>query len=327
MGMPTVARTCDGVTSMVKTDEFDPPWWNARYACDRVSAELVCRGSGLGVFRVTGEGAVSDFSGDWGACARVYPKPAPCDAGPGRRVRAVPAADPLLRGDHDLLARFQGQPAPDRAAGIWLGALHDGAGGGGGALPDGDVVGDGICAGRGRVAARCGGRDRDHVALAHPQASHHHPGAGIYMSRRLPQIMASHTRLRLYAVWDALIFLLNGLVFILIGLQLPLVLGHLRMTQTAHLVRHALLICLIVIVLRIVWVFVATYWPRRLFKSIPPADPAPPRSSAFIIAWTGSRRIVSLAAALALPLTLADNTTPFPHRDLLIFLTFAGILL
>jgi CPA1 family monovalent cation:H+ antiporter len=151
--------------------------------------------------------------------------------------------------------------------------------------------------------------------------------AGIYMSRRLPQIMASHTRLRLYAVWDALIFLLNGLVFILIGLQLPLVLGHLHATQMAHLVRHALLICLIVIVLRIGWVFVATYWPRRLFKSMRAEVPAPPqRGSVFIVAWTGLRGIVSLAAALALPLMLADNVTPFPDRDLIIFVTFAVIL-
>src|SRR5258706_16476989 len=145
MAMPTVAGPCDGVTSMVKTDEFDPPWWNARYACDRVSAELVRRGGGPGVFRVTGKGAVSDFPGGWGAGAGVYPEPAPGDAGPGRGLRAVPAADPLSRRDHDLLARFQGQPARDRSAGIWPGAVHDGAGGGRGALPDGDVVGDGIC--------------------------------------------------------------------------------------------------------------------------------------------------------------------------------------
>ncbi|MDB5322395.1 MAG: Na+/H+ antiporter [Phycisphaerales bacterium] len=150
--------------------------------------------------------------------------------------------------------------------------------------------------------------------------------AGIYMSRRLPAILASHTRLRLYAVWDALIFLLNGLVFILIGLQLPFVLEHLCATRTDHLIRHALLICLIVIVLRMVWVFAATYLPRRMFKSAREADPAPPRASVFVIAWTGLRGIVSLAAALALPLTLADGVTPFPHRDLIIFVTFAVIL-
>jgi CPA1 family monovalent cation:H+ antiporter len=150
--------------------------------------------------------------------------------------------------------------------------------------------------------------------------------AGIYMSRRIPQIMASHTRLRLYAVWTAVIFLLNGLVFILIGLQLPLVLGHLRRTQTPHLVRHALLICVIVIALRIIWVFTVTYLPRGLFKSVRESDPAPPRGSVFIVAWTGLRGIVSLAAALALPLTLVDDVTPFPYRDLILFVTFAVIL-
>jgi Na+/H+ antiporter len=150
--------------------------------------------------------------------------------------------------------------------------------------------------------------------------------AGIYMSRRLPQIMASHTRLKLFAVWDALIFLLNGLVFILIGLQMPRVLEHLRDSHTAHLVRAALWISLIVIVLRMAWVFTATYLPRRLSRWIRQNDPAPPRGTVFIVGWTGLRGIVSLAAALALPLTLADRHTPFPQRDLIIFVTFAVIL-
>jgi CPA1 family monovalent cation:H+ antiporter len=150
--------------------------------------------------------------------------------------------------------------------------------------------------------------------------------AGIYMSRRLPAMLASHTRLRLYAVWEAMIFLLNGLVFILIGLQLPSVLEHLRATRTVHLVRHGLAICVIVIALRMIWVFTATYVPRRIFKAIQAADPALPRASAFIVAWTGLRGIVSLAAALALPLTLLDGATPFPDRDLIIFVTFAVIL-
>jgi CPA1 family monovalent cation:H+ antiporter len=150
--------------------------------------------------------------------------------------------------------------------------------------------------------------------------------AGIYMSRRLPQITHGHTRLRLYAVWDTLIFLLNGLVFILIGLQLPQVLEHLRATHTSHLVRSALLVCLIVIALRLGWVLAATYVPRMLSRWLREHDPAPPRGTVFIVGWTGLRGIVSLAAALALPFTLADRKTPFPDRDLIIFVTFAVIL-
>jgi CPA1 family monovalent cation:H+ antiporter len=150
--------------------------------------------------------------------------------------------------------------------------------------------------------------------------------AGVYMSRRLPQILASHTRLKLYAVWEALIFILNGLVFILIGLQLPVVREHLRAAGTTHLVRDSLVICGILIGLRMLWVFAATYLPRRLFKSVRERDPAPVFGSAFVVAWTGLRGIVSLAAALALPLTLSDGATRFPERELIIFVTFVVIL-
>jgi CPA1 family monovalent cation:H+ antiporter len=151
--------------------------------------------------------------------------------------------------------------------------------------------------------------------------------AGMYMARRLPAILASHTRLRLYAVWDALIFLLNGLIFILIGLQLPAVLEHLRATRTPHVVRHALLICAIVIVLRMAWVFAATFGGRWAFRSFRRREPIPPPvASVFVVGWTGLRGIVSLAAALAIPLTLANGITPFPDRALIIFVTFAVIL-
>jgi Na+/H+ antiporter len=150
--------------------------------------------------------------------------------------------------------------------------------------------------------------------------------AGMYMARRLPAIMASHTRLRLYAVWDALIFLLNGLIFILIGLQLPAVLEHLRATRAQHVVRHALLICVIVIVLRIVWVYAVTLGARWAFKSLRKREPTPPPASVFLVAWTGLRGIVSLAAALAIPLTIANGRSPFPDRDMIIFVTFAVIL-
>jgi len=149
---------------------------------------------------------------------------------------------------------------------------------------------------------------------------------GIYMSRRLPTITASHTRLKLYAVWDTFIFLLNGLVFILIGLQLPVVLERIRDGSLRAAIGDALLISGIVIVLRILWVFPATYVPRRLFKSIAARDPAPPLGPVFVVAWTGLRGIVSLAAALALPVKLGDRFTPFPHRDQIIFITFVVIL-
>jgi CPA1 family monovalent cation:H+ antiporter len=149
--------------------------------------------------------------------------------------------------------------------------------------------------------------------------------AGVYMSRRLPRITTSHARIRLYAVWDVFLFILNGLVFILIGLQLPQILGRLRAQSITHLVADAALLSLVVVFLRIAWVVPATYVPRWLFPSVRRTDPAPPFASVFMISWTGMRGIVSLAAALALPLTTAAGAD-FPHRDLIIFLTFGVIL-
>ena len=88
----------------------------------------------------------------------------------------------------------------------------------------------------------------------------------------------------------------------------------------------SLLISLAVILIRILWVFPATYLPRLLFKRVCRHDPHPPWRHVTIVAWTGMRGVVSLAAALALPLTLRDGATPFPRRELILFLTFVVIL-
>jgi len=154
--------------------------------------------------------------------------------------------------------------------------------------------------------------------------------AGLYLGRRLPELLTFKTRLQGGPVWEMVEFLLNGFVFILIGLQLPGVLhalaGH--DIPVHRLVWYALLISLAVIVIRIVWVFPATYLPRLIFKKICRHDPYPQWRHVVIVAWTGMRGVVSLAAALALPLTL-DGTPggpPFPGRDLILFLTFIVIL-
>jgi CPA1 family monovalent cation:H+ antiporter len=125
-------------------------------------------------------------------------------------------------------------------------------------------------------------------------------------------------------------FLLNGFVFILIGLQLPEVLHALSGHDIAihRLVGYALFISLAVILIRLLWVFPAAYLPRLLFKSIRERDPYPSWRHVTIIGWTGMRGVVSLAAALAIPLTM-DGTPdgpPFENRDLILFLTFIVIL-
>jgi CPA1 family monovalent cation:H+ antiporter len=147
------------------------------------------------------------------------------------------------------------------------------------------------------------------------------------MGWRSPEIISFQTRLRGGPFWEMLEFLLNGLVFILIGLQLPEILQGLSDTHLTVrvLVWYAVLITLAVIILRILWVIPATYLPRLLFKKLCRRDPYPKWQHVTILAWTGMRGVVSLAAALAVPVHKADGTTPFPGRYLILFLTFVII--
>jgi CPA1 family monovalent cation:H+ antiporter len=143
--------------------------------------------------------------------------------------------------------------------------------------------------------------------------------AGIYLSRKLPQVVEPRVRLRAYAIWETVVFILNGVIFILIGLQLPTILEALAHTPARRLVMYAIVVSLVVIVARLAWVFPASYIPRRLFPRFASRQPLPHWKSVFVIGWTGMRGIVSLAAALALP-------RGFPHRDLILFITFGVIL-
>jgi monovalent cation/hydrogen antiporter len=150
--------------------------------------------------------------------------------------------------------------------------------------------------------------------------------AGIVLGRSAPRILSSDTRVLASGVWQMVIFVLNGLVFILIGLQLPTILGELRATWTpAQLAILAVAVSLTVIAVRMIWVFPATYLPRIVVPGLRERDPAPPWQIVVILGWAGMRGVVSLAAVLALPFTI-EGGAPFPARDLLQFLTFAVIL-
>ena len=148
---------------------------------------------------------------------------------------------------------------------------------------------------------------------------------GLYLGRKGPYIISSGTRLQGYATWELITFLLNGLIFILIGLQLRSVVEGLNEYTAGQLVSFALLTSLTVILVRMVWVFPATYVPRWASRRIRVRDPSPSWRNVSIIAWTGMRGVISLAAALALPLQTASGVL-FPDRDLIIFLTFCVIL-
>jgi monovalent cation/hydrogen antiporter len=148
---------------------------------------------------------------------------------------------------------------------------------------------------------------------------------GLYLGRKGPYIISSGTRLQGYATWELITFLLNGLIFILIGLQLRSVVEGLNEYTAGQLVSYALLTSLTVILVRMLWVFPATYVPRWASRRIRERDPSPSWRNVSVIAWTGMRGVISLAAALALPLQTASGV-PFPDRDLIIFLTFCVIL-
>jgi CPA1 family monovalent cation:H+ antiporter len=148
--------------------------------------------------------------------------------------------------------------------------------------------------------------------------------AGLVFGRSAPSIFAPITRVSGRVVWDFVVFLTNGLVFILIGLQLRGVWDGLENWSVGELTTVTLAVVATVIVIRFIWVYPAAYLPR-LIPKIKASEPPLPWQGPVIVAWAGLRGVVSLAAALALPHE-TDLGSPFPERDLIVFLTFAVIL-
>lgn len=148
--------------------------------------------------------------------------------------------------------------------------------------------------------------------------------AGLVRGRFSPEIVSAETRIMARSMWNVLVFLLNSLIFILIGLQLSHVHERLAGYSLAQLLSWGLLISVVAIAVRFAWIFPAMHLPRLLIPALRRDEAPPVRNELFIMGWCGMRGIVSLAAALALPLTLADGSL-FPHRDLIIFITFMAI--
>jgi monovalent cation/hydrogen antiporter len=149
--------------------------------------------------------------------------------------------------------------------------------------------------------------------------------AGLYISWNGIELISAATRLQGIFFWNFLIYLIEGLVFLITGLQARTLMSGMAGGSLSDLGLAALLVSIVVIVTRFVWIFPATYLPRWLIPAVRRKDPAPPWQWPFAIGYTGVRGIVSLAAALALPLA-TDNGEPFPHRALIIFLVFFVIL-
>jgi Na+/H+ antiporter len=150
--------------------------------------------------------------------------------------------------------------------------------------------------------------------------------AGLMLGRAAPRVLSSDTRILGSGVWQMVIFVINGLVFILIGLQLPTILESVSKTQSpAQLIGLGVAVSATVILVRLAWVFPGTYLPRWLIPALRRHDPPPDPRTVLIMGWAGMRGVVSLAAALGLPLSV-EGGQPFPARNLLLFLTFAVII-
>jgi CPA1 family monovalent cation:H+ antiporter len=149
--------------------------------------------------------------------------------------------------------------------------------------------------------------------------------AGLYISWNGLRLISAATRLQGIFFWDFFIYLIESMVFLITGLQARTLIERVGDGPLSQLALFAAIVCAVVIAARFVWMYPATYVPRWLSADLRRRDPAPPWQWPFALAFTGVRGIVSLAAALALPLATADGQ-PFPQRDLILFLTFSVIL-
>jgi CPA1 family monovalent cation:H+ antiporter len=151
--------------------------------------------------------------------------------------------------------------------------------------------------------------------------------AGMIISRYVLNSGRPETRLQNRSIWAIVTFLLESLVFILVGLELPYVTRTLQGYSMITLLKEAAVICACIIVIRLLWVFPSTYIGRRIDRWIRrDKAPLPPWREIFFVAWTGIRGGDSLVIALALPLTVASGA-PFPARSQILFITFAVIFL
>src|SRR3954449_12721920 len=149
---------------------------------------------------------------------------------------------------------------------------------------------------------------------------------GLYISWNGPLLISAATRLQGIFFWDLVIYLIEGLLFLLTGFQMRLLYEKSKAFPLDDILIATALVAVIIIVARFAWVYPATYLPRLLNKRLRERDPMPSWRTVFVIAFTGVRGAVSLAAALALPFTLPGGEA-FPFRDLILFVAFGVIFI
>jgi monovalent cation/hydrogen antiporter len=149
--------------------------------------------------------------------------------------------------------------------------------------------------------------------------------AGLYVSWNGPRLIPAATRLQGIFFWDLVIYLIEGFVFLITGLQARTLIEKAHDFTLRELLVAVTVTVAIAIAARFAWVFPATYLSRWLIPAVRHRDPSPPWQHTFVVSFTGVRGVVSLAAALAIPLTI-QNGAPFPHRDTILFATFGVII-
>lgn len=149
---------------------------------------------------------------------------------------------------------------------------------------------------------------------------------GLYVSWNGPLLIPAATRLQGIFFWDLLIYLLEGLVFLVTGLQIRTLLDRSDIFPLSEPILAIVLTVIVIVAARFVWVYPAAYLPRWLSAKVARRDPLPPWQWLFFLAFVGVRGVVSLAAALAIPLTIGSGA-PFPDRDLILFITFGIIVI
>ena len=149
---------------------------------------------------------------------------------------------------------------------------------------------------------------------------------GLFISYRSHEIFKNgNTRLNMLGVWTTVIFVMNAMVFVLIGLSLPSIINGLEESSLIQGIKYGVIISIIIILIRFPWVYPTTFIPRWLFKSVR-KEQSPGWKVPLVIGWTGMRGVVSLATALSIPFVL-DNGSPFPHRNLILLITFVVIFI
>lgn len=148
---------------------------------------------------------------------------------------------------------------------------------------------------------------------------------GLFLSYRSHDFLTYESRLNIGGLWETLTFLLNGFIFILIGLQMPYIVNNFTENTVKEALYYGLIISLAVILIRILWVYTVTYIRKVFKKRAHPQEPALTSKETFLIAWCGMRGVVSLAAALAIPFYIRDEVQ-FPYRYLILFITFVVII-